>query len=254
MKICSKCKELKSFLEFSALRRSRDGFSYSCKACKKKLYYRNHELNLLKRKEYRKKNQDKIKLYRIQNKEKNSLKQKEYRTKNKEKLKLAYQQWLRDNKEHRTQYQKLYLKKYYKKIKINSSYIIKNRLRARLLSSLKAYGNGKTMRANKYGIDYSAIINHLGPCPGKREDYHIDHIIPLSLFDHTNPEQIKIAWAPENHQWLEKKENLKKHNHGPDFLMEEIFILKKQQQEVDALTARIASLEAQITVLQNTIE
>jgi len=50
----------------------------------------------------------------------------------------------------------------------------------------------------------------LGSCPGKREDYHIDHIFPLSAFDFDDEEQIRLALRPENHQWLKKGENLKK--------------------------------------------
>ena len=43
-------------------------------------------------------------------------------------------------------------------------------------------------------------------------EFHIDHIIPLSSFDLNDSEQIKIAFAPENYQWLTAKENLIKSN------------------------------------------
>jgi hypothetical protein len=69
---------------------------------------------------------------------------------------------------------------------------------------------GKIKKSKEYGIDYGAIIEHLGPCPGKREDYHIDHIFPLSAFDFNNLEHIKLACAPENHQWLLAINNLRK--------------------------------------------
>jgi hypothetical protein len=55
-----------------------------------------------------------------------------------------------------------------------------------------------------------AIIKHLTPFPKDRENYHIDHIKPLCSFDFNDPEQIKEAFAPENHQWLTIEENLKK--------------------------------------------
>lgn len=62
----------------------------------------------------------------------------------------------------------------------------------------------------KYCIDWVEIIEHLKPFPKKRKDYHVDHIIPLCKFDLTNWEQIQIAFAPENHQWLKVKKNLAK--------------------------------------------
>lgn len=96
--------------------------------------------------------------------------------------------------------------------RIDEAFAIKCRLRARL----GYWMNGKKLKsACEYGVDYQAIIDHLGPCPGKREDYHIDHIIPLSHFDHTDPEQIKKAWAPENHQWLTAEENIRKGDKMP---------------------------------------
>jgi hypothetical protein len=55
------------------------------------------------------------------------------------------------------------------------------------------------------GIDIEGIVRHLGPCPGFGMD--IDHIIPLCRYDLTRPEHIQKAFAPENHQWLEAKEN-----------------------------------------------
>jgi len=74
------------------------------------------------------------------------------------------------------------------------------------------------MISSKYGIDYGAIIEALGPHPntiGISGDFHIDHIIPVSAFDLTDPAQIKIAFAPENHQWLLARDNRKKYSNIP---------------------------------------
>jgi hypothetical protein len=94
-------------------------------------------------------------------------------------------------------------------------YYQKNTLRIRLRNRL--YGafvqfsvNGKVGMASEYGVDFSAIINHLGPCPGARSDWHIDHIKPLALFDFDDPEQVAAAFAPDNHQWLPAKINMEK--------------------------------------------
>ena len=37
--------------------------------------------------------------------------------------------------------------------------------------------------------------------------HHVDHIIPLWKFDLTDWEQVRLAFAPENHRWLTKHKN-----------------------------------------------
>ena len=102
---------------------------------------------------------------------------------------------------------KEYNKRYYKdnKIKldkINRQYNIQNK--------------DKIKKANEYGINYKAIIEHLKPFPKNRHLYHIDHIRPLCSFNFINKdgtqnlEEIKKAFVPENHQWLLTEENLSK--------------------------------------------
>lgn len=95
--------------------------------------------------------------------------------------------------------------------KHDEEYNVLCRLRWRVRSAFNAYSKtGKIRPTDEYGIDYAAIIKHLGKCPGNLKDYHIDHVIPLKLFDFSNLEQIKLAFAPENHQWLLGEENLRK--------------------------------------------
>jgi hypothetical protein len=95
--------------------------------------------------------------------------------------------------------------------KRNPALRIKKRLRNLLLINLKNYSkNGKTHISKKYGIDFEKIIEHLKPFPKDISKYHIDHIIPLSRFNLNNKNQIKIAFSPENHQWLLARENMSK--------------------------------------------
>ena len=99
------------------------------------------------------------------------------------------------------------------KIKNNEKFKIIKRLRTLLRATFKKYSLcGKVKSSKKYGIDFSAIIKHLGPYPGDLKDYHIDHIFPLSAFNFDDPIHIKAAFAPENHQWLLAKENISKSN------------------------------------------
>lgn len=99
-----------------------------------------------------------------------------------------------------------YHREYYKR---NS---IKIRLRTRLYKAFRAYSQGgKVKRADEYGVDYLAIMTHLGPCPGSG-DWHIDHVRPLASFDFDDPKQVVEAFAPSNHQWLPAQENREKHD------------------------------------------
>lgn len=150
---------------------------------------------------------------------------KKYYQQNKERIKEYFQR--PEVKKKQKEYYKEHQKKYYQKLevkerlreyqknkrKINKSFYIACLLRNALKQSFKSYSTTvKQYSSKKYGIDWTAIIEHLKPFPKDIENYHVDHIIPLSRFDFNNAKHIKIAFAPENHQWLIKEENLWKHN------------------------------------------
>ncbi len=98
-----------------------------------------------------------------------------------------------------------------KKCKVNKNFNIRMRLGNLLRYALNRYTKiGKYQISRKYGINYKAIIKHLKPFPEDLSKYHIDHIKPLCSFNLENPEEIKKAFAPENHQWLTIQENLSK--------------------------------------------
>ena len=115
-------------------------------------------------------------------------------------------------KPRKRKYMKNYMGSYIKNRRNNDlNYATGLRLRAIVNKALKTYSKtGKIMSSRKYGIHYKKIIEHLKPFPKNVKEYHVDHIIPLSSFDLNNPEQIKKAFAPENHQWLTAEENQKK--------------------------------------------
>ena len=84
-------------------------------------------------------------------------------------------------------------------------FAMKTKLRKRVSKNIR---DGKIRKSLNSLIDYGKIIEHLGPPPG--ENYHIDHIFPLSAFDLTKKSHVLAAFAPENHQWLLDKENMSK--------------------------------------------
>ncbi len=95
--------------------------------------------------------------------------------------------------------------------KTNKQFKIKCLLRTRLWKALKLYTTtGKVRNSKQYGIDHAAIIEHLKPFPVDIHLYHIDHIRPLCSFNLEDPEEIKKAFAPENHQWLLAFDNISK--------------------------------------------
>lgn len=82
---------------------------------------------------------------------------------------------------------------------------IKGRLRQRLRHEFAKQGLKKEKKADEYGINYLVICKHLGEQRSK--SHVIDHIVPLAFFDFNDEEQIRLAFVPENHRWLDKKEN-----------------------------------------------
>jgi len=93
----------------------------------------------------------------------------------------------------------------------DEQYMMSCRLRSRFRNAMRAYTRtGKVKTSKEYGISYAAILAHLGPCPGAREAWHIDHVRPLRSFDLSDSEQVRKAMCPENFQWLPAKVNLAK--------------------------------------------
>lgn len=54
----------------------------------------------------------------------------------------------------------------------------------------------------------NSIVNALGPRPTQNHD--VDHVVPLCAFDLDDPEQVRLAFLPQNLRWLEHTENQEK--------------------------------------------
>lgn len=130
----------------------------------------------------------------------------EYWKKNKEKMKIYHKKYMQ-----KTNYRTIWQRE---KRKTSVFFVLRERLVNRVRKTLNYYTKtGKILNSIKYGLDYKAMIKKLIPLPFPKEDlrnWHIDHIIPVSSFDLTNPEEVKKAFAPENLQWLPAKENISK--------------------------------------------
>ncbi len=134
------------------------------------------------------------KRYILKNIDKLLLKQKEYRERNRSKIRE------KTKSQESREKARIYIKK---RKNEHPEVRIATRLRNRLRTAFNHYAKtGKVMTSRKYGINYGKIIKHLKPFPEDLSKYHIDHIKPLCSFELNNSEEVKKAFAPENHQWL----------------------------------------------------
>lgn len=135
--------------------------------------------------------------------------------KNKERYRELNKKWLKENKDWNTKRKVDYKRKKYQ---TDERYATMDRLRALVFAGLKNYSsNGKVKPSATYGINYKKILEHLGPKPGS--EYEIDHVIPLATFDLNKKDQVKLAFAPSNHQWVHKDYNREKSAKTPLFFL-----------------------------------
>ncbi len=183
--------------------------------------------------EWRKRNKNRIKKYKQREYVKEKARQytKKYREEHPEETK-EYDRIRKETKEYK-EYIKIYNLKYQKEYRKNNRFTLSKNsrerynydpnfrisriLRGRIRSAFKKYiDGGKITSCKGYGIDCKAIIEHLKPFPKDLPKYHIDHIRPLCSFNFINEdksinlEEIRRAFAPENHQWLLARDNLQK--------------------------------------------
>lgn len=226
-KICVTCDECKEISEFHRDNHTRDGFNYSCKICiseKNKKHYnkdieRSRKFAKKRREENREEINEKQRLNRAKKKgirnEKSLATRRKYYHDNKEQVrqsaKKSYEKHKNKRKEHQKEYanktrnkrneykRKWWREKYYS----DSKFRLECLIRTRLQSAFKEYSkNGKVNVCNEYGIDFEAIYNYVGERPGSGKDWHLDHIIPISIFDLDNPEHVKLSNIPENFRWF----------------------------------------------------
>lgn len=97
------------------------------------------------------------------------------------------------------------------------SVAIRERMSAGIKNSLRDGKNGRSWEALA-GYTVADLMRHLerqflpGMTWGNRGDWHIDHIVPLSSFDFTSPDdpEFRAAWALTNLRPLWAKDNIRK--------------------------------------------
>jgi hypothetical protein len=209
-KKCCVCHETKSIENFGKLSRAKDGLRSQCRSCRaieKQLYMETHKEKIKEsNKIYAETHQEELKAYKKLWLEKNPDFVKTYRETHKEEIKLLTKRYREEHKEELRNNRRGYdarrslIDPYFKMYKL---------VKCRLAYAFRQQSKfGKTKSCSEYGIDFQAIFDKLGPRPGK--EYHMDHIIPVSVFDFDISEHVRLATSPENLRWLVGGENLEK--------------------------------------------
>jgi len=184
-------------------------------------------------KRYYLEHKEKKKQYKIDNRDIISKQKKRYYLANKDKMLRRHKQWIFDNKEKISKWQikwnidnnerinECRRKRYIKRYKTNLKYNLTVKMRGEINRSLKGNKAGYHWESLT-GYTLADLINRLNeniPAGYTWKDFltgelHIDHIIPISVFNFTKPEHtdFKRCWALSNLRLLPARENLIKHN------------------------------------------
>jgi predicted HicB family RNase H-like nuclease len=243
-KVCYKCKKELPVELFSKDKTNADGLYTICKNCNKQYYEANKEKIADYQKQYKEANKEKLADYQKQyneankekiadykkqyyeaNKEIFTEKSKQYNEANKEKLADYQKQYYEANKEIITEKSKKYreankekLADYRKQYKKQWNIRLHKNISTALSNSLKT--TGKSKRTFKYlGCTKEVFIKYLeSKFEGKNMnwdnygEWHIDHIIPLSLIDSTNEIEVMYIWHYTNLQPMWCSDNISKGN------------------------------------------
>jgi hypothetical protein len=219
-KLCSKCKNIKSYHGFNKKSASKDNLSSFCKECNKEYMKNYYKSNLSSFKEYQKEyNKDNIEQnktrqceYYKKNKDKVKQQQKEYYLKNIDKCNQMSYRWRQEN---RDRYIELRNKRKIERYKNDINYKLKNNMISRTNLALK--DNRKSGRTEELlGCTIQFLKKYLesqfvdGMSWDNRLQWHIDHIIPCDSFDLSDPDQQKLCFHYTNLQPLWAVDNLKK--------------------------------------------
>lgn len=207
IKVCTKCGGEESVKEFGKNKNAKDGLRWSCKKCDSEYG-----------KEYRQNNPIKVNKARKKWREANFEYPKEYRENNPEKEKARFNKWREDNLGHYRKYHKEYQRE-----KKKNEPIFK--LNCNLSNAI-----GGSLRGNKNGRHWEGLVGYtlddlkeyLESLFMKgmtwenygRNGWHIDHIVPISLFNITSVKckGFRACWALENLRPMWEGENIRKGN------------------------------------------
>jgi len=191
----------------------------------KEYYYAHREVRLRHAKQYRDKPDVKIKHKKYMALYKRSRDtiiktNKKYRDSHKQKIiadRLSYRMT------HRDKIKDIGKAYYHNVLKHDIKHVLNARIRTGIIGSLKNHSKEGRSWCNLVGYNSETLKRSLQKTMPKGHSWqdflngklHIDHIIPISVFNFTNPEHsdFKRCWALNNLQLLTASDNIKKSNH-----------------------------------------
>ena len=245
MKKCKLCEIEKDLKEFRESKRHKDGYMNDCKECvsikRREDYINNYEARRASNKEYYEKNKEKI-CSNI-DKSKKKINDDKYRQNNKEKISDKKKFYYENNKTEILEKRKIYYEK--NKEKINKStdrkrelkriyyykrkhqYIWREILR-KTITQLKLNKNQTTLEILRYNHEELKLNIESkfkeGMSWENHGDWHIDHIIPISLFKEGT--DASIVNRLDNLRPLWSIDNLKRQNKIEDIEDEYKYLLE----------------------------
>ena len=208
--MCPQCKKEKDVSMFFVDNNTKSGRACWCKECKvkrNKKYYKKEYMR-----KYRERHPEKKGEYYLKNRDSLLKKQSEYQQNNRKKCSEKMKAWRKNNPEK--------LAKTILKMRSSIKYRLNERITSGIYKSL--HGNkGNRKWEDLAGYTAEDLIKRLKkslPVGYTWNDYvmgaklHIDHIIPISVFNFNTPEDddFKRCWALDNLRLLPATENLKK--------------------------------------------
>ena len=199
-KECSKCHKTIDIKFFRYSKLGKNGLRSHCKSCDKIYDKKWKDKNAQYFTKYRAKY---TKLYYQKNKERIKESVAEYNKQNKRKRKQYIKQWAKNKRDN----DKLY------KLQTNMGALFRSNLQRRNVSKNRSVFEYTGLKYKEY-FDYFLEQQscELSIYLSKDRSLHIDHIIPCSLYDFTNLNDIKKCWNPKNLRIIDKYSNMKKFN------------------------------------------
>jgi hypothetical protein len=250
-KICTKCKEVKDISCFWKVKRMKDGFSSYCKQCRseqRRVRYNERSCescgklfipkmidsltcsvkcsDSLCKSKRKKQISEYNKEYYVENKESELKRSKKYYDANKEKIykqhKGYHAKWRSENKDKIKSYYNSEWRKAYEKKRCakDPNFKFALTLRKQLNKQMRKLLNGKksasTLQLLGCSIDeFKLHLEELfedGMTFGNYGKWHLDHILPCSMFDLQHSEEQEVCFHYTNLQPLWSKDNLIKSN------------------------------------------